>query len=213
LTRQLFDESALPVLYGLLDDPDYKPHWPNVAQMIAYLGNEDSVPILEAYIARKDDLLDLPESQQHELMWSKVRSIQWVGMLGGAAADKLLREAMTADGAAALAANWGDSPVPPAWRRIPPDMLVRGRAAIGLILTRDPENRKLVEAFYEEARDEAFRTKDASMVHSSGLGDAMAIRSAIEEIGYEEYLDLLGDRQYWEVMTPYVRKFMLRVDE
>jgi hypothetical protein len=54
--RRQFTGAVLPTLRALLDDPEYAAHWPKVAQLIGYLGNDPASPAaLLKYLRRSDE--------------------------------------------------------------------------------------------------------------------------------------------------------------
>ena len=116
----------------------------------------------------------------------KVEAVSFLGLAGGEDAGKVLRELFTEEGAAALVEGWRDGERPASFGmdRDRAVALVRGRAAMGLVLAGRAEDVARVEKAYR-AEDAECRKKQASTKLYNELVSAVAARDLIAAKGLE----------------------------
>ena len=127
-------------------------------------------------------------------------------MAGDKAVIGELEKALTPDGAASLINDWSGGPLPD-WAKQNDNLVstVRSSAAIGLVLSGDPEGIKMVEQLYSQVHSRIGSDTSLAQLHS-GLVDALATRDAIAQYGKSDYLNSIGDKET-EMLHPYFAKY------
>jgi len=219
--RRLIKKDKLPLLYKMLGDSHYSNDWHKIARLIGYVSEDvNSVPLLLEYFERDDswNWKGIEENGLgHTKLLGKIDALQWLGTIGGPLSDKVLREAITEEGAARLAKAWlGDgllttsSLFNTAANTI---VLIRGRAAMGLALTTKPKNIDLLKQFYEEEAASCRSNKKKTLLYSEFVS-AMVVQDFIATNDREAYLNLLGTpeprltalRPYWMKLKQHFKK-------
>ncbi len=211
-TRLLYKPDSLPTLYALLEDQEYEEYWPQIARMICFISDDDrSVPVILRYFRRADDWSSLDAWHLGNRCGGKIRSLQWIGLIGGEEADKTLRQALTRDGARELIKEWIDGPLPKwasaSWENEPQGQLIeriQGYAAMGIVYSQSQQSMRLADELYKTANTERILNNRRHTL-SSRLREATANRHLTEAIGIEEYCHLLGGDgdKYYSAITPY----------
>lgn len=202
IVRKVLTVEDLPALYQALEDKNMRPYWHRVAELIAYVSNRpnnESAEALLRYARRSDEWWALPEKRQWIALMGKVRALSWVGLVGDVEKyGGLLREALNREGAIEFAAQWKGE--------VPNDLVdsIQGRAALGLLYAGGPENLKLIDEAYENAKRN-YQTMRGSLVNE--LVSAMAIKAFVQEHGLESWLELQGDHMMFTTLSPYVRRY------
>jgi hypothetical protein len=208
----------LAELYKMLDDPAFSLHWGNIARIIGLVArqseNPEAVGVLLGYTTRAEDWRGQNRHTQSGGGQGKIFALHSVGMIGGKLADETLRQAVTLQGAQNMIRHWADKS---------PEMLpgafgsmrsiarnVRGSAAVGLILTREPENIAIVQQAYEQEHvyPEDWQQKGLCYADMSVMTDAMAFGEMISDRGWEYYLERTGTEEEFRALTPYLDKYI-----
>ncbi len=200
MVRQHVPQEAMPRLHEMLKDPQWAPSWPAIAFTIAK-GSDDpaSVAVVLDYIRRKEEWASLEQTALNRRISSKLAMIQWLGRMGGEQAVATLRTAITREGAGELVKSWAtDTHVLAQMENTPEHIarLVRGRAAVGLVLTRDPENTAVVE-----------RERQKSPHPASTMVDAAVYQRAIEERGLDVLLAADGTPEERDLLMPVFKEY------
>ncbi len=206
--RDLFKADSLPTLYAALGDPEYASHWPRIAELISFISDDQKpVSVIVAYVRRSDDWTLLNPKARSDSCVGKVKSLQWVGLIGGEQADSVLTRAITPDGARELVKEWIDGPLPIWAAKKEGDLLdmIRSYAALGAVYSQNKESMQLVEDLYETVRAESMK-KGTFAELDKKLVFAMAARDLIGIIGMEEYRNLLGTEALYDALRPYMTK-------
>jgi hypothetical protein len=126
----------------------------------------------------------------------------------------VLREALTERGAAALAKDWIDSPQLGKFRMDRERLLalIRGRAAMGIVLSQNVDDLSLVEKAYQ-IEDAHCRMNKVVTKWYSELVSALAVRDTIAALGREGYLKLQGTGQDHKTVEPYIRKYAWHLEK
>ena len=212
--RRLINEDKLPLLYEMLEDKSYAPYWHKVALLIGYVSEDpNSVLVLLHYFQRDDSWNWKSVNRRptgYQRIIGKISSLMWIGKIGGNAADIILRDAITKQGAARLANAWIERELLPNSSTFKSTentiMVIRGRAAKGLAYSGKRENIDIVKQLY--AQEDAYCRKNKKVTTLyNGLVDAMAIQAFIAENSRENLLNALGTINYLEVLGPYIDKY------
>jgi hypothetical protein len=205
-------EKDLPLLHEMLRDPVYFANWSEIAQLIGVLGNSPaSVLAIEEYVSRQEDWSHVEAQTSGERAVSKTQALVWVGMIGGDHAEKLLRRAITEDGARDLGKAWL-AEAGRAWPKTGEDRfvgMIRGSAATALVyLGREP-GVNMVADLYETEHQRCKAARESTELYSN-LVDAMATRDLIRKMGREAYFNSMGTRKLDDAITPFIRKYSWR---
>jgi len=200
MVRQHVPQEAMPRLHEMLKDPQWAPSWPAIAFTIAK-GSDDpaSVAVVLDYIRRKEEWASLEQTALNRRISSKLAMIQWLGRMGGEQAVATLRTAITREGAGELVKSWAtDARVLAEMENTPEHIarLVRGQAAVGLVLTRDPDNIAAVERERRKSRHPA-----------STMVDAAVYQRAIEEHGLDILLAVDATPEGLDLLTPFFKEY------
>ena len=211
-TRKLLGPQAAPVLAGMLRDGQYRALWFRISEALGYVGDDAATAdALMEYARRPEDWSSWDNKDDlYFAVMGKIRSLEWIGRIGGEKAEAFLKEALTADGAKALVKSWTQSsPFPEAIRggATRAEEHLRGRAAKGLIFTGKPENIALAMSVYEKEHKHAMETGEIGRFYT-GLVSAAAAADYIADHGNrtEVYLDLNGDSFQADKISPYLKK-------
>jgi hypothetical protein len=200
MVRQYVPQEAIPRLHKMLRDPQWASCWPAIAFAIGKGSDEPaSVAVVLDYITRKEEWHSLEEPALNRRISSKLGVIQWLGRMGGQQAVKTLRAAISREGAAELVKNWcTDAHVLAEMENTPEhiERLVRGQAAVGLVLTRDPENIAAVE-----------RERQKSPHPASTMVDAAVYQRVIEERGLDVLLAADATPEGVDLLTPFFKEY------
>lgn len=220
-------KEKIPCLYPLLADRNYACSWGNVATLIAFLGEGDeAVNAMLDYIQRSDPLDLVPERNRDELIAGKIRAVSGVGFLKGEKVDDFLKEMLTPKGATSCVSSWGYNILPRMWQdqREYMSIMLRGKAAQGLVYTQKKDNIRIVKTLYDttlaelssdlKERQKIFpeakvTRKDLNQVEVallSQLVDAMAIRDFIKKNGLQAYYEIHNSEREGHYLHPYLRK-------
>ena len=207
-TRRLLEEDSLAALYQMLEDPQYASRWPDIAKIIGFISEDaNSVPELVNYIRRREDWSTVRTDREGVArIVGKVKTLLWVGLVGGETANTLLRKAVTLEGARELAKEWIDGELPGSFGNKRSELveLIQGSAAIGIVHSQHAENMRLVEQEYRQVHADCEKNKVATEYYNQ-LCDAMAIRDLIAEKGMKEYLGSLGAGG--NELSPYLKRY------
>jgi hypothetical protein len=220
LTKRLLTPDSLPILYTLLDDIKYAEYWPRIVEVISYLSEDQkSLSVILNYITRADDWTSLEAYDLSTRCRGKINSLKWIGLIGGGEADKILRQALTSDGARKLIKDWINGPLPKwasvYWENDPAGQLIQviqGYAAIGIVLSQNQQSIQLVEELYETIRIQHIGDGNRSPELMSKLREAKAIIKAIKELGFEEYRNQLGTTELGVMSSQYKDQLSSNVD-
>jgi hypothetical protein len=214
--KRLITKNKLPVLYEMLEDVNYAPDWHKVATLIGYISEDPcSVPILLDYIKRDDkwnwNIADRAASIGRLL--GKISALIGIGRIGGEQANIILRNSTTEEGATQLAKIWIEGQLPTSVKSKEEVVAyIKGRAAMGLISSRKPENIEIVRQLF--AKEEAYCKENRKVTKFyKDLASAIAVQDFTEKNGYEAYLNLLGSGRYFNAMMPYVAKYMVNFEK
>lgn len=218
-----FSEQDLPFLYQVLSDEEYLYRWPAAVHILGYLGTEDeTVPFLIEFIERPE----VEVRYYREPFTAKRRALEALGLIGGPQAESVLRKALDLEGIRELGAKWLNAPALDEDRGVFIGAM-RADAARGLVYTQKPENLRLVEEVYLQARELALPIKDRTYESYGGdeqalqedyvlytqfgsLTEVMAMRDLIEEIGMEAFKPLIYDGPaHYYAIAPYWDKYRL----
>jgi hypothetical protein len=203
--RSIYAEKDAPEFLRLLSDDRYAEHWPKIAKMIGYLGTAEGTAAIVDYVRREEDLSALSEHQVLVRLLCKVGCLDGLGIIGTEEGVKILRSAVTDDGAAALAAAWINR-IPDSRARELFLANLQGAAARGLVLTQTEQNVSLVRDLYDRQKEICQRARRGNEFMSQ-LVDAMCYEDSIEEHGRDAFLNLLGDDAFLTDLLPRVRKY------
>lgn len=210
LVRKLLTQGSLPALYALLDDPAYRQYWANVAKTICYLSDDPrSAPIIIKYIRRSDDWKQGDIAASFECA-GKIKTLTWLGFLGGEEAERVLMKAMTPDGVKELTKAWINGPLP-VWATKPDSEIVsfiQGSAAIGIVHSQSQQGIRKAEASYAAARTDSQQLGYFTPQFKE-TARAMAIRDLIQSIGMDAYLNRVDDPGYYQfTILPRAEEYM-----
>jgi hypothetical protein len=202
--RRLIKKESIPTLCDMLRDQQYVSDWANVAKVICLVAEDaNSLPELVRYIQQAEDWTSTTKPYR---MIGKVKTLVWIGLIGGEQVDRLLRNALTAEGSVELAKDWIDGPLPSGYNTHRDEAvgLIRGSAAIGIMLSQNAESAKLVEQLYMQVHDDCRKDRRVSELYYQ-LIDAMVVRDFLVEKGKEQYLNLIGTNH--NEFDPYLKKY------
>jgi hypothetical protein len=222
-----FSKSDVPELFRLLGMSEYVGEWLQITMMIGWLCRstpDDATDGLTEFISRPESW-DTPRVG-NAMLASKVRALDTLGYVGGAEAGAFLRQAFSDEGARAIREGWTDGPFPPPWDEYPECLVleIRGRAALGLILTRDTDNIQEVQDAYrvtdaemrsiQDYPDLCYSSRDKLTPHQLEMekfyGDliqSMADNDLINDIGMDEFINLQGTTTYSEKVCEYINQY------
>jgi hypothetical protein len=212
--REVIGQDKLPILYDMLEDPNYARYWNNVAELIGYVSNDvNSVPVLLRYIQRDDtnawDWKSNARYNGYRMIMGKVRVLEWIGKIGGNRADPILRDALTEEGAQRLTKAWIDSELPVLGKkggRKEVIQLIRGRAAQGLIYSQKAENINLVKKCYGQVHADYQASETIDCLYN-GIVSAIAEQAFIEDHDLESRFNLWGSGLEGNSLDSYVKKY------
>ena len=204
--QKYLSQADVPALVALLDDPRQSEYWWDVETLLGFIDKEQvSVDALIDFIYREENWSTL--SRRGKPMPAKADAISILGFIGGDRATDTLRLLLTEEGTHQLINNWSDASIKGSGvSRI----LIRDKAAQGLVYTQEDANIQLVEELYEsllpqvrsiERRPgpssvyEKFKTDEEGDQFTLFLGmvSALATRDFIENEGIEVWKSILHD--------------------
>jgi hypothetical protein len=206
LARTYIEKDQLPLLHKMLEDANYAPYWRNVARLIGYISDDpNSVPLLLSYF-QKDDSYNFRSMANLGNLTGKIWSLALIGMIGGEQADVILRDALTAEGAARLAANWIDGKLVEdnsSWSDKNFVLsYIRNAAVHGLVYTGKQENIDIVRRMYFAGGADG-ETDSQMRMH---LLEGVVIDDYIRHHGREAFFQLHGNK-ILEALDPYFIKY------
>jgi hypothetical protein len=208
LARTYIKKDQLPLLHEMLEDANYAPYWHNVARLIGYISDDpNSVPLLLGYF-KKDDSYNFRTIANLDNFVGKIWSLALIGMIGGEQADVTLRDAVTAEGAARLAANWIDGKLVEdnsSWSDKNFVLsYIRNAAVHGLVYTGKQENIDIVRRMYFASGADG-ETDSRMKMH---LLEGVVISEYIRHHGREAFFQLCGNaNKLLEALDPYFIKY------
>jgi hypothetical protein len=209
--RQLLGKESVPALERMLSDLKYRDYWHKVAEALGYASDDPkTVRVLLGYVRRPEEWShwNTRDSGFHAVM-GKIRSLEWIGRIGGPEAEAALREMVTAAGAEAVVAGWRvTGELPEVYAETPGHAadLLRGRAAQGLVFTGNPAAIRLVEEMYATEHARCAAGRQVTSLYD-GLVEAMAEYDYIRAHGnrIEAYFETIGQEHYLDKMEPFIR--------
>ncbi|MHC4527560.1 MAG: hypothetical protein ACYS29_06770, partial [Planctomycetota bacterium] len=213
-TRRLITNDKLPLLHEMLEDKKYAGDWHKIARLIGYVSDDpNSVPVLLRYFQR-DDSWNWKGTGNHAVGYrrlsGKIDALQWIGKLGGDESGTLLSRAVTEDGAAQVAKAWlADKLIPDSstfGAMGNTVVFIRGRAAMGLVFTRKPENVAIVRDLATKEITYCAENQKYTRLYSP-LVSAMVYDDFIEDHDLESLFNLFGSRERRKALRPYIRKY------
>jgi hypothetical protein len=143
----------------------------------------------------------------------KIDALQWIGKIGGADAESLLRKAVTKAGAAPVAKAWiGDALIPTSTTFDTEEntiVCLRGRAAMGLVFTRKSDNVDVVNKFLTEELAYCAANKTFTALYDP-LVSAMAYNDFIVDNDLESLFKLFGSSERLDALRPYINSYAWR---
>ena len=135
---------------------------------------------------------------------AKAGIFRWLGRMG---ADEVLVRALSPEGANELVKEWINDPSLPVWGRDKDQVLgmVRGSAAVGLVLTGKKENAARVDEIYQQVAVLPISQPNEELYNQ--LVEAMAIKQVIAEQGPDRYEQALGTTEMGSLLRPYIKEF------
>ncbi len=208
-TQEVLDRDDLPRLYAILKDPDQSAYWEKAAAIVGMIGTDaKSAKELMDFAKRPIDWAVITNEQRATThVIAKASVVRWLGRMKDAGADEALLRLLSPDGANELVKHWIDDPSLPRWGRDRAQVLgmVRGSAAIGLVLTGKKEHAARVEEAYQQVATLPVSPANGELYNQ--LVDAMAIKRLIADEGVDGYEQSLGMPNALNVLRPYLREF------
>jgi hypothetical protein len=204
--QEALDKDALPRLYAIMKDPSQSEYWDRAAALVGMIGRDaESAKELVDYAKRPIDWKVIKEERRatsHVI--AKAGIFRWLGRMG---ADEVLVRALSPEGANEIVKAWIDDPSLPPWGRDKDQVLgmVRGSAAVGLVLTGKKENTARVDEIYQKVAVLPISRPNEELYNQ--VVDAMAIKQLIADQGLDRYEQALGTIEMGSLLRPYLRKF------
>jgi hypothetical protein len=197
-SREFVSADSVPRLHAMLRDPAWAAHCGTIAYVIGHISKDEaSIPVILDYVQRKEDLSGLDPVQALIRVAPKWRVIRWLGRIGGPEATRALRAAFTKEGSRRLAETWANNPkLSVGWTEgtAAAGGLIAEEAAVGLVLTRDPDNIRIVKREYQDGMSLP-RPATCSL-------EAVVLNGLIEERGLDNMLNILGTEEGSELTRP-----------
>ncbi len=199
-------KGQVPVLHRMLRDKKYAPYWHNIAEIIGYISNDpNSVYALLDYFQR-DDTWNLDTDIKLD---GKIKSLSYVGYIGGEPASRILRSCAAIQGAEDLAKNWIDKKyiddIPDFQNKENVINQIRYSAMMGLVFTETNENSDFIKNIYEQERAYCEANKVKTRFFQD-MVNVMALREYVSANGVEAYKNLLEDQKI-DVLSQYADKY------
>ena len=205
-TQEVLHKDALPRLYAIMKDPSQSEYWDRAAARVGIIGRDaESAKELVDYAKRPIDWTVIKgERRATSHVIAKAGILRWLGRMG---ADEVLVRALSPEGANELVKVWIDDPSLPPWGRDKDQVLgmVRGSAAIGLVVTGKKENAARVDEIYQKVAVLPISHPNEELYNQ--IVDAMAIKQLIAEQGLDRYEQALGTTEMGSLLRPYLMKF------
>jgi len=198
----------------VLDDPAFSRYWGNIARIIGFVAKDDeAVRVLLKYATRAEEWRTLNDRQKFVVGQGKIRSLRAIGMIGTELANETLRKAITFEGAQEMIRHWSDKsegslPGPfGSMRSIVQD--VRSSAAVGLVLTRKPDNVALVKKLYDQERvyPEDWQERGLYRRDMNVMTGAMTYQAVIDEKGWDYLVRAIDTEEELSLLGPYMKRF------
>jgi len=204
LLKGCIQKDEVPILYDLLKDSSYRPHWPMVARVIGLVSDDvNSVPVLVNYMRLNDC-----DSLSDHMFGLKVRTPIYYGIVGGDKAKEILLRAITEDGAKDLMKGWvGSERAHQQWERN--IRRVRNAAYLGLAFLNEPDTNALIEQHYQ--RELALLptyTNWESCELFDGLVEAMVQIAHIKDVGKEKAVAVANAGGSRDILRPYYDRYI-----
>ena len=211
-TREVLDKDDLPRLYAIMKDPGQSDYWEKAAAIVGTIGNDaESMKELLDFAKRPIDWKVITTEQRATThVIAKASGFRLLGHMKDAGADETLLRLLTPEGANELVKEWINDPALPPVGRDKHRMIgmVRGSAAIGLVLTGKKEHAARVDELYKEVA--VLPVLPANEGLYSQLVDAMAIKKVIAVEGMDRYEQAIGGAGMLNLLGPYLEEFNIR---
>lgn len=211
-----FGPDDLPKIYSLLKEDKHKNEWRFIAQLIGFVsdrGNKNSIDVLVDYLQREDVWPEIKESRtkSFDVGMGKILCLEWIGMIGGEHAEEILLKAIEPEGAEEIAQQWLHfTEVSYPGGRENAIASIRGRAAMGLVYCQSSKGDEILERIYKEEKEKCIQNGEEFSHMFNEIVSAMAHKNFVEEHGLRKRFELYGSDEYFEVISPYIRKYWLK---
>ncbi|MCH7960354.1 MAG: hypothetical protein IID08_09490 [Candidatus Hydrogenedentes bacterium] len=197
-------------LIDMLNDEEYVADWRYISRYIGYAGESDLATSAIIEYATRDEDIDLLSILRpidlYSLLLNKACSIYYLGLTRGEKANEYLRKSISAEGAAEITEKWIHIPESLS-NEIDKELVnrsVRASAALGLVLTQDPENIRIVQDLHTKINS-YLRTEAGSELAPSArhrphgeehrsaeslhglLVDVLAANDLVQDVGIDMY--------------------------
>ena len=202
--RRIINADQLPLLFSMLKDPNFKDSWYQIAKRITLMSNHanhQSIDAILDYVRRPEDWTNVEKDSptSFSLGMGKFMGLEFIGMIGGNNAKRILRKVLTREGATELIEAWRPETVTAVAGSLEQALVcIQSRTAMGLVYCGDAKGIKEVERLYQE---ECRRCKSQGLFTNeslNGLISALGARDYIADFGLEKrivesFSDQIGD--------------------
>jgi hypothetical protein len=208
-TQQVLDKDDLPRLYSIMKDPGQAEYWQRAAAIVGMIGNDaESVKELLDFAKRPIDWsVFTTEQRKTTHVIAKASAVRLLGRVQDAAAEEALLRALSLEGANEIVKQWIDDPALPRWGKNKDQVIgmVRGSAAMGLVLTSKKEHAARVDELYQQVSTLPVLPANEELYNQ--LVDTMATKKLIAVEGMDRYEQSIGMPGTLNLLGPYLAEF------
>jgi hypothetical protein len=210
-------KDTLPEFFAFLaDDSCDGAALGKTVSMIYQLNDKNDDKAIERLLAFVKRPVDWDRWRDSKVQTAQIPAVKWqaletIGFLGGDNAERILKSAMTLEGAKELSKAWlpGVNATVLKHQSVLDNM--RGAAANGLAYSKNPETRKLVEAEYDKEKSRLATSGEPKGYYASQLVDAMVKMEMVKEIGLDAYAALYdGESDLRNAYRKYLPKYRIQ---